>query len=221
MKDKIQIVIEQISKPIVCIVLAILTVISGVTYAITYNMVKSKSQELYDMPISVSKEATSDEIVVETVDVEGNYRKTISELEEQLNNIINPQADLVEKTKKYFNVRYNFEGSQRDNKDKILNGVSDIVTETHYDDLKKELEYSGAGNMGASADNGYSCEVVDVFQELKAPSSYSVSAKSTSYINQYALVKRNSQILCYQVTFMENTNGWMINSVQVISRKAD
>lgn len=217
MKEKIDIIIKFLSKPVISILLIILMVAGIVFTVYSVNTLNSLSEKMQELPVTVKKEATSDEIVVETVNVEENYQRTIEELQSQYKALTNPQEQLVKKVEKYINVRFNFEGRPSENKDRILDELQDVVSEYHYDYLEKALTFDGVGNMGVSM-NKSTCSIEGIYYDVKKPEEYKINAKSNVAINLYAIMNLNSSKVCYRFTLLENRdNDWVINEISNIA----
>lgn len=99
----------------------------------------------------------------------------LKQLKDQLNqlkfeyNLLSSIENEAEKTaKEYIMARYCFDGSPVDNKDKIIDSVSDIITDSFKDTLTSTLSQSAAGNGFVSEDFKHTCKIISMFSsEIK------------------------------------------------------
>lgn len=211
MKDKI---IKTITHPVVGIVLLALAVISGIVFVYVNNTAMDKAETISNMPIEITRDATTDEIVVEKIDVEGNLKETLKELQEEYAYMCNPQSEITDKVEQYIKVRYNYSGSLKSNKDKILNGVKDLTSEYYLENLSNAIDRDGAGNMSTSESKGSKAEILNIYQngrELK-----NITAQ-TETVPVYAAIKINGLRTCYRFEMLKLDGKWVINNATFVA----
>lgn len=196
----------------------VLMMISGVMWT-NESMRLENSQSAYKILIENKKNANK-----------SIYNSTdIDELKEKLNNIKNEYSllcftdnEAVETAKKYITIRYQFDGSPKDNKNKIVNGLYDIVTDDFRERISDDLSRTAAGNGFVSDDFKHTCKILNIYvtngyevgpsNDYKAAEKYEpvynkdVYAKlhiNNSYtaICKLTLTKDNKENSCWKVDY--------------------
>lgn len=201
---------EKLLNPILFIVLAIITILTGTTYGIVNNISNQNSDKIASYPISVTKESTSDEYIItdNEVDVNKNINSMLDSAKKEYQNTVNPQKDLVTKVKKYFEIRYNFEGKASKSKDRILTEIRPIVTDMFFNNTSKQFDIKAGNGSVNSEVKDMKCKVLEVYHNR-----YSVDDLISKGINPeyFCLVDINSNQVLYKIKMVYMNEEWKIN----------
>ena len=121
----------------------------------------------------------------------------------------------------YYNSRYEFNGSPKDNKSRIINEIRDYTTKQFRDDLAIALSKSG-GNGNVSEDFRHTCSVKSLFlSEIYIKRNNNLGKKLDVYLfDVYARLWLNDNYEAVSVlTFTLKSEKWEIADERIVATR--
>lgn len=199
---------EIITKPVLVIVLIVLTLGSVVTYAVINNITTSKADIVSNLDIDeISTDADTGKLTAKLVDYEQKQKDNYKKVTEGLEQAANPEKAITDKIDKYIMARYSFDGKLKDNREKILEIIKDIASDDFKDFVKDDIDDNK---------NSESSECVIVKKFINARKMEILNG-STNELVYFYIVSINDSQKVIQFNVISVGGEWEINAQKTLT----
>ena len=202
----------------VLFVVSIISVFALVISSVSFTITNAQLETAYDEYISIKEK--NKEIVTD-VDSEINMLKQQRDIANQDYKRIVSAQRVYQIAADYYSIRYVFNGSPRDNKQKIINRIKEFTTKEFRDDLKIKLSKSG-GNGNVSEDFSHNCFVESLFSsDIYQKNNDNLGKKAKiNMLDVYARIRLNDKYDAISVlTFTLIQNEWRISDERIVATR--
>jgi hypothetical protein len=204
----------------VLLIISLIFVFSLAVSCICFSFTKSQLDTVQDEYISVKEKGSN---TVMDADAEINKLKKQLEGAKENNRRLASAQDVNQIVEEYYFSRYSFNGSPKDNKQRIINGIRSISTKSFRSDLEIELSKS-SGNGNVSEDFKHSCSVKSLFvTDIYTKRNNNLGKKAKIYmLNVYALLRLNDNYDAVSVlTLTLSGEKWKISDERIVATEFD
>jgi hypothetical protein len=201
-------------------IVSIISVLALVVSSVSFSITKSKLEASQDEYITIKEK--NKELVTD-VDAEilrlKNQRDSANDKYER----VSTAQAVSQIAADYYYCRYEFNGSPKDNKRRIISDIKSCATKQFRDNLEGELSRTG-GNGNVSENFKHTCSVESLFVSEPYKKSNDNLGKTTEIylVNVYArLLLNNSYEAVSVLTFTMNDKKWKIADERIVATRFD
>lgn len=204
----------------VLLIISLIFVFSLAVSCICFSFTKSQLETVQDEYVSVKEKGSN---TVMDANAEINKLKKQLEGAKENNRRLASAQDVNQIAEEYYFSRYSFNGSPKDNKQRIINEIRNISAKAFRCALEIELSKS-SGNGNVSEDFKHSCSVKSLFvTDIYTKRNNNLGKNAKIYmLNVYALLRLNDNYDAVSVlTLTLSGEKWKISDERIVATEFD